>query len=82
MTKEEKSPKKVVEIRENAIERSTKATTSDDDDDDGDYNEYDYNYDDDNYKDDIVTATHKPVSSPKSKLGFCRTNIQRMHLFL
>lgn len=62
VTKEAKLSKKVVEIRENAIERSTKSSPDDEDDDEY---EYDYNYDDDTYKDDVVTATPKPISAIK-----------------
>lgn len=60
--KNENTPKKVVEIKENALDKNTKAA----DDDDA---EYDYYYDDDNDNDeDIVTVTPKTVSN---KLGTC-----------
>lgn len=61
-TKEENSPKKVVDIKENASYKNIKV--SDDDDD----SEYDYYYDDDNDNDDdIVAVTPKIVTSTVCK---------------
>lgn len=78
ITKEENSPKKVVEIKEKALDKNTKAI--DDDDDAYDYyndNEYD---DDDNEADDIVTVTPKVVSvTPKvvsNKMCKCKFTFQ------
>lgn len=64
-TKEEKSTKKVVEIKENAVDRTTKLSPDDEDDDEDDY-EYDYNYD---YKDDILNMTQKPTTTTKRALN-------------
>lgn len=62
ITKDEHSPKKVVEIKENSLDKNTKA--SDDDDD-----EYDYYYDDDidSTDDQIITVTPKTVSNKMRK---------------
>lgn len=63
ITKQENvAPKKVVEIKENALDKNSKV--SDDDDDP----EYDYNYyDDDGENEDIVTVTPKTGSSTMRK---------------
>lgn len=57
-----KKSKKVIEIKENTIDKNVKSTTVSDDE----YvDDYDYNYDDDseNEDDDIVTMTSKTVSA-------------------
>lgn len=52
--------RKVVEIKENTIDKNIKSTTVADDEYDGDY---DYSYDDDTEDEDIVTITPKSVST-------------------
>lgn len=64
-TKTEEINKRVVEISENTIGKTTKSSPDDEDDDEDDY-EYDYNYD---YKDDIVNITQKPTTTTKRKLN-------------
>lgn len=59
---EQKSIKKIVEIKENVIDRTADASLDGDDEDDY---EYDYNYDD--YKDDIVNSTQKSPLTMKCK---------------
>lgn len=63
--KDEKIAKKVVEIKENAIEKNAKTVDEDDSDDSDDDDYYDYNYDDDsdNYNEDLVTLTPKTVTT-------------------
>lgn len=63
LAKDEHAPKKMVEIKDNALDKNAK-----DDDDDS---EYDYYYDDDiDNGDDIVTVTPKTVSNKTRKCKY------------
>lgn len=58
--------KKVVDIKENTIDKNAKASTDDEYDD-----EYDYNYDDsDNETDEIVSITPKSTSTTRREYFF------------
>lgn len=62
-----KKSKKVIEIKENSIDKSIRTSTVSDDEYD---DEYEYNYDDsdsDTDGDTIVTITPKPVPTTKRK---------------
>lgn len=68
ITKEETSPKKVVEIKENALDKNSKVT---DENDDSEYDYYSDEYDDDLDTDDIVTVTPKATTSTTRKCKCC-----------